>query len=184
MKISLLLLCYLAYLTAFGQTLSEKTITIDPYLSFQNYEHFKRLTLSSPDSPIEFLENFNFEWGYSYQLRVIEIQLEEKYSDGTAYEFAFQSMVSKNKMPDSTAFPLFIDPLRYYFIEESMEEEDNNTLRQINDSTYSYFNKVELIIPRHLESQMEQILESKQGKRGTFQFVDAKRIRLVGFTHP
>jgi hypothetical protein len=58
--------------SAFCQKTKERTISIEPYLSFQNYEHFKRLTLKSPDSEIESLEGFKFDWGYNYKIRVNE----------------------------------------------------------------------------------------------------------------
>ena len=56
----------------FGQKISNKTITIEPYMYTQNYEHFKRLVLDSPDSEAEYIEGFDFEWGYYYTLKVKE----------------------------------------------------------------------------------------------------------------
>ena len=70
MKIFLIHLIAFLSISSFGQTVSDKIITIAPNLSFQNYEHFKRLTLNSPDSPIEYLDGFNFEWGYTYKVSV------------------------------------------------------------------------------------------------------------------
>ena len=69
-----------------------KFITIDPYLSFQNYEHFKRLTLSSPDSNAEFVEGFDFQWGYTYNLKVKQTKLDQTLSDGTQFRYSLEKI--------------------------------------------------------------------------------------------
>lgn len=97
-----------------AQKTKEKKIILDPYLSFQNYEHFKRLTLSSPNSPIEYLDGFVFEWGYTYIISVIETQLKEWLSDGTRFTYFFTKIISKTKVPDSSLFKLYLDPKKYY----------------------------------------------------------------------
>tara|TARA_B100000780_G_scaffold146876_1_gene102611 strand:+ start:79 stop:261 length:183 start_codon:yes stop_codon:yes gene_type:complete len=45
----------------FGQQIAYKTITVEPYMYTQNYEHFKRLVFKSPDSAAEFIDGFDFE---------------------------------------------------------------------------------------------------------------------------
>jgi len=56
----------------FGQKISFKTITVKPHMYTHNYEHFKRLVLDSPDSEAEYIDGFDFEWGYYYTLKVKE----------------------------------------------------------------------------------------------------------------
>ena len=46
-----------------AQQSSLKTIGVAPNLSFQNYEHFKRLVMESPDYQAEFIEGFQFNSG-------------------------------------------------------------------------------------------------------------------------
>ena len=41
-------------------------------MGHQNYEHFKRLVLDSPDSEAEYIKGFDFNWGYTYTLKVKE----------------------------------------------------------------------------------------------------------------
>lgn len=67
-----------------GQTTAERIVRIDAQLEHQNYEHFKRLVLSSPDSEVEYLEGFEFDWGYAYTVSVLETQLASPLSDGDA----------------------------------------------------------------------------------------------------
>jgi hypothetical protein len=68
-----------------GQTTTERIVHIDAQLEHQNYEHFKRLVLSSTDSEAEYLEGFEFDWGYAYTVSVLETQLASPLSDGTRY---------------------------------------------------------------------------------------------------
>jgi Domain of unknown function (DUF4377) len=175
------LICFLSLLvmSSKGQSVSDKIITIEPYMSFQNYEHFKRLTLTSPDSHIDYLKGFNFAWGYSYQLSVSESKLDETLSDGTQYEYLFHTIISKTKVPDSTQFKLLIDPNRYYNEVDSSEKEMNLTLRQLKDGLYLYFNEVEIEIPDNLKTEFHQISLGKTAVMGQFIYVNERRIRLV-----
>ncbi|MFB0997872.1 MAG: DUF4377 domain-containing protein [Flavobacteriales bacterium] len=179
MKIFLIHLIAFLSISSFGQTVSDKIITIAPNLSFQNYEHFKRLTLNSPDSPIEYLDGFNFEWGYTYKVSVKETKLKYTLSDGTQYDYALNHIISKTKVPGSTQFKLFLDPSRYYHQVDSSKQLISNTLQLINDSTYNYFDKVEIEIPDNLKIIFNQIVEGKTSRLGYFIFINEKRIRLV-----
>jgi hypothetical protein len=162
-----------------AQVSKNKTITINPALSFQNYEHFKRLTLDSPDSHIEYLENFEFAWGYTYVINVIEIKLKNEWSDGTGYEYNIKKLVSKTKMPDSTEFKLTLDANRYYYKVDSSEQDMSMTIKEINDSTFLYFDKVEMEVPEELIKEFNLVREGVITKKGTFIFIDDKRIRLI-----
>ena len=112
----------------FGQSTTVKTITIEPYMSKENYEHFKRLVLESSDSKVNYINGFDFEWGYYYTLKVEENYLGQM-SEGTNYEYSLIKIISKEKVNDTLVFQLFIDPLRYYQI---LEEDyvNNYTLNQ------------------------------------------------------
>lgn len=179
MKLFLIHVIAFLSISSFGQTISVRTITIDPNLSFQNYEHFKRLTLTSPDSSIEYLDGFNFEWGYTYKVSVKETKLRFALSDGTQYDYTLNHIISKTKVPDSTQFKLFLDPSRYYHQVDSSEQLANITLKLINDSTYNYFDKVEIEVPDNLKIIFNQIVEGKTSRLGHFIFINEKRIRLV-----
>ena len=166
-------------ISSLGQTVSERTITIDPSLYVQNYEHFKRLTLNSPDSPIEYLDGFNFEWGYIYKVSVRETKLRSTLSDGTQYDYVLNHIISKTKVPDTTQFKLFLDPSRYYHKVDSREQLMNVTLKPINDNTYLYFDSVEIEVPDHLKLIFNEIVAGKASRLGHFIYINEKRIRLV-----
>ena len=144
----------------------------------QNYEHFKRLVLDSPNSEVEYVDGFDFEWGYFYTLKVKEIYIEEL-SDGTRYEFSLLNIISKEKVSDTVIFSMSIDPLRYY---HKLEEEgiSNYTLSQLNDSTYLYMDQVEIEIPQNFLESFKKKQDEEINLRGDFKFVNGKRVRLVG----
>jgi predicted ATPase len=162
-----------------GQTVNTKTITIEPYLTFQHYEHFKRLILNSPDSDAEYIDGFVFRWGYTYTLKVKETRLISPMSDGTRYQYALVKVISETKEPDTAQFRLLIDAKRYYHEVDSTENGINSTLRQINDSTFSYFDEVEIQVPQLLLEAFRLIAEGKAIGLGSFVYIDERRIRLV-----
>lgn len=181
MKTPITISLLLASIVCFSQVTCEKIISLEPNLSFQHYEHYKRLTLDSPDSRIEYLNDFNFEWGYKVKLLVKETTLREALSDGTQYQYEFIKLLSKIKVPDSIQFNLTIDPQRYYNELEGEEASMNETLKQLSDSAYLYFDKVEIKVPEHLREIFETIANGKKSRRGRFDFLDANCIRVVRF---
>ena len=161
-----------------GQQAVVKEIKIETYMYTQNYEHFKRLVFQSPDSEAEYIDGFNFEWGYYYTLRVKELDIGEL-SDGTRYEYSLLKVISKEKVSDTVMFRMFIDPLRYY---HKLEEDgiSNYTLSQLNDSTYLYMDNIEIEIPQKFLEYFLKKIDNEIGFRGNFKFVNGRRIRLVG----
>lgn len=165
-------LLVLSGVCAQGQTVTIRTITIEPFLSHDDYEHFARLILNSPDSHADLIEGFSFDWGYKYKLSVKETKLDERLSDGTLYEYSLDHIISKTRVPDSTEFKLAIDP---YLNSYGM-----STLDSLNDSTYLYFEEVEIEVPESLRAKVKLIAEGKvRYQLGTFIFIDDKRIRLI-----
>lgn len=184
MKLKQMILTILIAIIFFSNMLygqDVEVITIDPYLSFENYEHFKRLTLSSPDSSIDFIEGFEFLWGYSYKLEVKQTKLDHILSDGTKFRYSLEKIISKTKVHDTVQFKLLLDGNRYYYEVDSSEQEFNKTFNKINDSTFLYLDQVEIEVPLTLTDEMNRILENKVKKIGTFTYVHEKRnrIRLV-----
>lgn len=178
MKQLLMILLCLPML-GFGQKVSYKTITVKPYMYTQNYEHFKRLVLDSPESEAEYIDGFDFEWGYYYTLKVEENKV-GPLSDGTRYDYSLLKVISKEKVADTVIFKMSIDPLRYY---HKLEEDDidNYTLKQLNDSTYLYMDKVEIEIPYKLQDFFNKKIDNEFDFRGDFKFVNGRRIRLVSY---
>ena len=165
----------------FAQPAIVKTITVEPYMYTENYEHFKRLVLESKDSKVNYINGFDFEWGYYYTLEVEENYIGQM-SDGTNYEYNLIKIISKEKVDDTLVFQMFIDPLRYYKI---LEEDyvNNYTLNQINDSTFIYMDNVEIEIPQKYLDVFKKNTENKIGFSGNFKFIKGNRIRLLSFKY-
>lgn len=179
MKFTISVLMFLLSAALFGQLVKIKTVTIHPYLSFQNYEHYKRLTISSPDSHVEYISDFEFEWGYAYTFKLKETKF-PPLSDGTQYDYELVDVISKTRVPDSTQFRLFLDANLYYYAVDSSDP-DGKTFLQTNDTTYLYFKEVEIVVPKHLDTEFKSIVDGTTKKVGIFVFIDKKRIRLIQF---
>ena len=145
----------------------------------QNYEHFKRLIIDSPNSEASYVDGFHFEWGYFYRLKVKEIYLGDL-PDGTRYEYSLLKLISKEKASDTLIFFMSIDPLKCY---NKLEErgDSNYTLSQLNDSTYFYMDQVEIEIPQKFLESFRKKKDNEINIRGDFEFINGKRIRLVRF---
>lgn len=179
MKTILTLLILFWFLDSNGQNAVIQTITVNPYLSFQNYEHFKRLTLSSPDSDVEFIEGFEFQWGYSCKIQVEKYVLKPALTDGTRRRYKLNKIVSITKEPDSASFTLLLDADLYHHRVEPDEEGINNTFKKLNDTTFSYFDKVEIEVPARFTEKFQSIANGKRRKRAEFKYINKNRIRLI-----
>ena len=154
---------------------------IDAQLEHQNYEHFKRLVLSSPDSEVEYLEGFEFDWGYAYTVSVLETHLTYPLSDGTRYTYEYKSTVSKTKMADSCRFQLFLAPSIYYEGDATVEPSENKSFQMVNDSVFLYFGRVEIEVPKEQMATFHEAVLNGFGRMGQFAFIRGNRIRLMGF---
>jgi hypothetical protein len=182
MKIILLL--FFVNTLCFGQNISYQTITVEPYKSLQNYEHFKRLVLNSSAIEADFIEDFEFQWGYCYTLKVKEEKI-MPLSDGTRFNYYLCKIVSKKKVADSFRFGMFVDPLKYYnkIVAGSLHEneEDNYSIKQLNDSTYLYMDEVEIIVPFFHQESFKTKLSQESGFKAIFSIINRNRIRLENF---
>ena len=175
-KLYVLLLCVPTVLWA--QKVLTKTITLEPYMYTQNYEHFNRMVLVSPDSEAEYIGGFDFEWGYHYTLKVTEREV-GPLSDGTRYDYTLIKVISKEQVAETEVFRMYVD-LRYY---HNPEDDDlaNYTLQQLNDSTHLYMEKVEIEVPDKLQGYFSRTIDNGVGFRGSFKHVHGHRIRLIRF---
>ena len=158
-----------------AQKFEEQVITVEPYLSFQNYEHFTRLVLEANDPQVEFITGFDFEWGFRYTLKVNVETLEPMLSDGTRFEYELLEELAKVQVPDTFEFKLFLGRELYYG-----EDLEVSNFKALNDSTFLYFEEVEIEVPELYRDKFNKIVDgSSHGKVGRFTGINEKRIRLV-----
>lgn len=172
-------LLLLMALPAKTQSVRIDTVTIEPFMSFQNYEHFKRLVLNSDPPGIEFIEDFTFDWGHRYELLVECTEMEYELSDGTSATYKYVKEISKSKVPDTFSFKLFLDGFLYY--NDGGFDEQVKTLEVINDSTFLYFEEVRIEVPKNLRSEFLRISNGEIEKLGHFTFGPEQSTRLTKF---
>jgi len=153
------------------------TITLEPFMTTENYEHFKRLVLNSSNYQVEYINGFDFDWGSHYVLEVEENKI-GPLSDGTEFEYDLVKVVSKKSVSDSFFFKMSIDPLRYYSVIDEPNIE-NYTLNIINDTVCKYMNEIEIEIPNEINKSFKQQTDNLKSVRGKFKFLSKDRIRLI-----
>ena len=177
MKFFTLILILLISNINIAQKTSIKTITIEPNKSVQNYEHFRRLLLNSSDPNAEYIDGFNFEWGYTYSLKVKEVMDKYPLSDGSQYSYTLIKELTKTKASDTLEFRLYLCSNMYYY----HDPEGTNAFTTINDSVYIYLEGPEIEVPGELLNQFKTIVNgnTSNAKVGIFKFGDANRIKLI-----
>lgn len=159
----------------------EKTITVDSYKSVEYYEHFKRLTLNTSDPNVEFIDGFQFEWGYTYQLKIRETKLKEDLSDGTQYTHELIEVVNKTLAPGTSTFKLLLDGNRYYHQILPKEMDEARTLDVKDENVFLYFDEIEIVVPSEYLETFRKIVSGQATQRGLFEHEGPHRIRLIKF---
>ena len=165
--------------SSFAQTFTIKNINVKPHMVHQNYEHFKRLVLDSPDSEAEYIKGFDFEWGYAYKLKVKETKI-GPLSDGTNFEYSLVKIVKKEKVSDTINFLLVIDPLvRYTKLDEDGIE--TFSLKKTDTYEYLYMDEVYIEVPENLNQKFLDLVEKEMSFLAKFNYISSKKIRLISF---
>lgn len=175
MKLLITKLLLFFCISSWAQDVSkEMEITIHPYKKVTNGAFFQVITLSSPDCYVEYLDGFDFEWGFTYRLRVKETHLQSPPEDGSSYEYELLEVISKTRMEKGYTFKmgLFSD----LYLSDGTDQVNN--FQFVNDSTYRYMNEVNIQYPKGKANFMNEILSRSVYKKGTFVFIDANTIRL------
>ena len=174
MKIELVLLLLLGSITGKSQTDKTQIITIEPYMTVTNGAFFKQLTLKSNDSDAEFIQGFDFEWGYSYKLKIKIHKLKNPPEDGSDTDYILLKTVSKTKVPDNYKFKMLLNKDLYLGPGEQV-----SNFKSINDSTYTYFDKIEIEIASILKYEFNKIINEGQLRYGNFIFISPTKIKLI-----
>ena len=165
--------------STFAQNFTIKNINVKPHMVHQNYEHFKRLVLDSPDSEAEYIKGFDFEWGYAYKVKVKETKI-GPLSDGTNFEYSLVKIVKKEKVSDTINFLLVIDPLvRYTKLDEDGIE--NFSLKKTDTYEYLYMDEVYIEVPENLNQKFLDLVEKEMSFLAKFNYISSKKIKLISF---
>jgi hypothetical protein len=174
MKIQLALIFLLISIIGKSQTDEIKIITVEPYMAVTNGAFGKELKLNASDRDAEFIKGFKFEWGYSYKLKVKVHKLKNPPMDGSDTDYILIKTISKTKVPDNYEFRMLLDMKRYRDLDDTL-----TNYKVINDSTYSYFEKIYIEIASPIKTEFKKALAEAQERYGNFVFISPTKIKLV-----
>lgn len=160
----------------FSQDISKTiTTTIDPYKTVTNGAFFQVITLHSKDCSVEYLQDFDFEWGYSYNVTLKETQLENPPEDGSCMKYDLLSVNSKTKAPNDFVFGLLIT--KNLYLGSGDEQVENLVL--INDSTYRYMDEINILFTPEQQKHFDLVRNKNHYLRAKFVFDQPGYIRMV-----
>ncbi|MCB9231037.1 MAG: DUF4377 domain-containing protein [Bacteroidia bacterium] len=152
------------------------SIQIEPFKKVSNGAFFRVMTLHSPDCGVEYLDGFDFQWGYIYQLKVRETHLANPPMDGSSLKYTLIREISRTKAPEDYEFTLFL--VRDLYLGGEVQKP---ILVRIDDHTCRYFDETYLLFSPEQEADLEQIMAGGKGRTGRFRFAEDGKIRLIGF---
>ena len=170
----------LCFATLFGHAqdvVTKKQITLEPYKALTNGAFYQFLCLKSKDSDAEFVSGLEFEWGYSYVLKINEIKLQSPPEDGGDTDYVLREVVSKTKAPDGYQFNLRLESELYH----GGDLENEGSFKRIDDHTLRYLEEINIVYAPEFQPQFDRILKKGASLVGIFEFSEPGEIRLVGF---
>lgn len=150
------------------------TVTIDPYKSLSYGAFFKSLTLHSDDTHAEYIDGFEFEWGYLYELKIKSIKLKNPPMDAGDTNYELIKEISKTKAPEDYRFELRLENEVY------LGGDSASAFEKIDDATYMYLKEIKITVPETLQLSFLAIIEKGKSKVGIFRFTE-DGITLIGF---
>tara|TARA_R110002072_G_scaffold281965_2_gene444650 strand:- start:23543 stop:24085 length:543 start_codon:yes stop_codon:yes gene_type:complete len=178
MRTILLLLFVGFFTTSFTQEkdkVDQITITIKPYKHTTNGAFHTFLALTCSDRGVEFIDEFDFEWGFSYELKVKRTRLAQPMEDAGDTDYQLIKVISKKATPDSTIFKVHLTG--WVQLAPNIKD-DNGAFIFNNDGTCTYLSEMTFNYPRELEEKLKTLNKSEGYIRGTFMFLEGA-IHLV-----
>lgn len=174
MKLHLTLFLLLISIIGKSQADKIKTITVEPYMAVTNVAFGKELKLKASDRGAEFIQGFKFEWGYSYNLKIKVHKLKSPLEDGSDTDYILIKTISKTKVPDNYEFRMLLDMKRYRDLDDTL-----TNFKTINDSTYNYFEKIDIEIASPIKTEFKKAMAEAQERYGNFVFISPTKIKLI-----
>ncbi|HEX5003513.1 MAG TPA: DUF4377 domain-containing protein [Bacteroidia bacterium] len=164
--------------TAFTPPSGDVTTTVKieiPHYKKVSYGAFyKSLTLAGKEA--EYIDGFDYEWGYNYRLTVEKTVLSQPMADGPSVVYKLIKVDSKVKVADTTTFTLLLEPDVYLG-----PGENKPALERTSDSTYLYFNEVTIACGAHCNDIEDRVLQNNKPVRGVFTHGSGSTILFKGF---
>lgn len=175
LKIFVVLIAVVFCVNGFAQSTTFR-VKIQPCLAVTNQAFFRTLSIvSEPYS--EFVQGFKFEWGYEYELEIRMMQLKNPPMDASNVNYELIRVISKTKVPADYTFTLQL--VKFIQLDNKAYEPDELAFQPINDSTYSYFEGIRVVVPDTLKAAFDQTYTNGLRQKGEFNFANDSTIRLI-----
>ena len=156
MKKMLFSLFIVLSINSFSQDkVSTEIVKIEPFKRITNGAFFQVMVLVSPDEPgLEYISDFDFEWGYNYVVKVKKTKLAQPMMDASNTEYELIEVASKTKADPDLTFSLYLQRELYL----GHGEENDSSITQIDDTTYRLLDEVNFTVLPEQKPTIERVL--------------------------
>lgn len=151
-----------------------ETVTVQPYKELSYGAFFKSLTIRSDGTHAEYIDGFEYEWGYTYELKIKATKLSNPPMDGGDTEYELLEVISKTKAIDDFRFNLRLESEVY------LAGDSASSFEKIGDRTFLYLKEIKITVTAALLKQFQEVIENGKSAVGVFGFTK-DGIELVGF---
>ena len=95
--------------------------------------------------------------------------------DGSDTDYILATTVSKTKVPDNYQFRMLLDTKVY----PDLDTTTWSNIKPVNDSTYNYFDKIDIEIPSSLKNEFKKTMAEEQERYGNFVFISPTKVKLI-----
>lgn len=176
-KSGLLILISLVNISATRDVTRVFTTTIAPYKTLQYQAFYKELCLKPAEGYVDHLPELDYQWGYTYKVKLKETHLENPPQDASAYTYELLKIQEKTPVDQDFSFKMTITPDVYL----GYGETNPSSLVQLNDSTFRYLDEINILVGKNHVTQWDSLFQSGKDFKPTFMFETHGYIRLVTF---
>lgn len=144
------------------------TVTIEPYMHATNGAFYTFLSLTCSDRSVEYIDGFDFEWGYVYELELKRTKLAQPMEDAGDTDYHLIKVISKEAVSDSITFKTNL--IGWVQLAPNAKD-DTGALTFNNDGTCTYLDEMTFNYTNEYEGELKAINKSDGYKRGTFMFI-------------
>lgn len=152
-------------------------ITVEPYKSLAYGAFFKSLELKATDTSVDYISDFDFEWGYLFDLRVKKTYLAQPPMDASSVTFSLLEVISMTPVDKDYTFKLLLE--NELDLGPPEDETPRVTLVPVADLEYRYLDEINIIVPPELFGKFSKVIYQNASKRGTFRFLPSGKILLI-----
>ena len=150
-------------------------VTIEPYKRATNGAFFTFLALKGSDQRIEYIDGFDFEWGYIYELELKRTKLAQPMQDAGDTDYHLIKTISKKAVADSTTFKTNL--VGWVQLAPNIED-DSGAFTFNNDGTCTYLSEMTFNYTNEFEGKLRSLNKAEGYKKATFMFLKGE-IHLI-----